>query len=241
MNRSRSAVRGVACSPGRGQPLAARARPLVAEADAMVATWSREAGTGAADRLCVGIMLDGAGAATVPMLRAFRAAFPQVAVHVRALNAHRVVDGVIDGSVDVALLHGPVDDARVAVVPLFTEPRIAAVSLASPHADAAQLTCGRLRHTARPHPPTGSARRLGGLLHPRARTRRRAARPVRRAHSVPGGAALRDRPRPGLPDDARDLRHTYPGRALRRALRAGSGPPAGHVRDRAPPPGRPGR
>jgi DNA-binding transcriptional LysR family regulator len=126
-----------------GERLAARARPLVAEADAMVAT-VREAGTGAADQLRVGIMLDGAGAATVPMLRAFRAAFPQVAVHVRRLHADRVVDGVIDGSVDVALLHGPVDDPRVAVVPLFTEPRIAAVSLASPHADAPQLTAADL-------------------------------------------------------------------------------------------------
>lgn len=129
--------RGCALTPA-GERLAARARPLVAEADTMVAA-VRDAGTGAADRLRVGIMLDGAGAATVPMLRAFRAAFPGVAVHVRRLHADRVVDAVVDGSIDIALLHGPVEDERVAVVPLFTEPRIAAVSLASPHADAPQL------------------------------------------------------------------------------------------------------
>ncbi len=129
----------------------------------------REAGARAAERLRVGIMLDGAGAATVPMLRLFRAAFPEVAVHVFRLHADRVLDAVVDGSVDVALLHGPVDDERVAVTPLFTEPRVAAVSLASPHADAPRLSAADLvAEPARIRRP-GVRADWEGLLHPRAR------------------------------------------------------------------------
>lgn len=126
-----------------GELLAARARPLVAEADAMVGT-VRQSAAISAHALRVGIMLDGAGAATVPMLRAFRSAFPHMTVDVRRMHADRVVEAVIDGSVDVALLHGPVDDERVAITPLFTEPRVAAVSLASPHADALELSAADL-------------------------------------------------------------------------------------------------
>ncbi len=134
--------RGCTLTPA-GERLVARARPLVAEADALVGA-VRQSAASAADCLRVGIMLDGAGPATVPMLRAFQAAFPAVAVDVRRLHADRVIDAVVDGSVHVALLHGPVDDERVAVTPLFTEPRVAAVSLASPHADAAQLRAADL-------------------------------------------------------------------------------------------------
>ena len=77
--------RGCTLTPA-GERLVARARPLVAEADALVGA-VRQSAASAADVLRVGIMLDGAGPATVPMLRAFRAAFPEVAVEVRRPSA----------------------------------------------------------------------------------------------------------------------------------------------------------
>lgn len=126
-----------------GERLTAVARPLVAEADALFAAirTPRDVPPG---RLRVGLLLDGVGAATAAMLAAFRAAQPHVTVGVRRMHADRVVDALLDGSTDVALLHGPVHDERIEVLPLFTEPRIVAVSAASPLADADVLTAADL-------------------------------------------------------------------------------------------------
>lgn len=125
-----------------GERLVARARPLVAEADALLA------GVRAVDTptgvLRIGLMLDGAGAATVPMITAFRRTHPHVPVHVTRMHADRVVDAVLDGAIDAALMHGPVRDDRIAVTPLFTEERIAAVSADSPLADAPVLRAADL-------------------------------------------------------------------------------------------------
>jgi DNA-binding transcriptional LysR family regulator len=131
-----------------GARLAGAARPLLAEADALRA--------GLADiepsppgLLRVGLMLDGAGAATAPMLAAFRAHHPETTIRVQRLHADRVVDALLDATVDVAQLHGPTLDPHIEVLALFTEPRIAAVSARShspTHPPCLPPTCS-------PHPP----------------------------------------------------------------------------------------
>ncbi len=133
-------ARGCTLTPA-GSQLAASSRALLADADALVATLRDATPPG---RLRVGLMLDGLGAATAPLLREFRTAHPDVPLSVRRLGADRIVDALLDGTVDVALLHGPVDDDRIEVLPLFTEPRVAAVSAAGRLADAPALTAADL-------------------------------------------------------------------------------------------------
>jgi DNA-binding transcriptional LysR family regulator len=75
-------------------------------------------------------------------------------VHVRRLHADRIVAALLDGSIDVALLQGPVDDERIDVLPLFSQPRVAAVSAAGELSDAAQLrTADLLARPARTRRP----------------------------------------------------------------------------------------
>jgi DNA-binding transcriptional LysR family regulator len=125
-----------------GERLVARARPLVAAADALLAP--PEPAVRVDDALRLGLMLDGAGAATATMLAAWRRAHPDRPVRVRRLHADRVVDALLDGTVDAALLHGPVHDERLELLPLFTEPRIAALSPATALADAPVLRAADL-------------------------------------------------------------------------------------------------
>jgi DNA-binding transcriptional LysR family regulator len=127
-----------------GARLVGAARPLLAEADALLVRARTAVETPPTGVLRVGLMLDGLGVLTLPVLRAFSAAYPDVAVRVARMHADRVVDAVLDGSVDVALLHGPVPDEQIEVHVLFTEPRIAAVSAASELADAPVLSAADL-------------------------------------------------------------------------------------------------
>ncbi len=89
--------------------------------------------------LRVGLLTDGAGPLTAPIVAAFRAARPRVQVGVRTLQPGDGVEPLLDGRVDVALLHGPQPDDRVDLLPLFTEPRVVAVAADSPLADAPSL------------------------------------------------------------------------------------------------------
>jgi DNA-binding transcriptional LysR family regulator len=134
--------RGCALTPA-GARLASAARPLLAEADALRAGLA-ECEPAPAGLLRVGLMLDGLGAATAPLLAAFRATHPAIRILVQRLHADRVVDALLDRSVDVALLHGPVEDDRIEILELYTEPRIAAVSAGSPLADAGVLAAADL-------------------------------------------------------------------------------------------------
>jgi DNA-binding transcriptional LysR family regulator len=115
-----------------GERLVAAARPLLADADDLVGRLRDRHTPG---RLRVGIMLDGLGAMTAPLLRDFRAAHPRAVLHVRRLDADRIVAALLDGSID---------DERIDVLPLFSEPRVAAVSAAGELSDAPELAAADL-------------------------------------------------------------------------------------------------
>lgn len=89
--------------------------------------------------LRVGLLVDGAGPMTGPILSAFGAARPAVDLTVSRLRPHDAIGSLLDRDVDVAILHGPFDCSRLDVVELFSEPRVAAVSAADPRADAVTL------------------------------------------------------------------------------------------------------
>lgn len=141
----RVGVRLVARNPGgveltpAGRALREHAAATVAAADELDRAM-RAHRDGAAGRLRVGLSMDGAGPLTAPILAAARDARPNAELQVTALEPRLGIGPVVDGAVDVAILHGPMpDDGRVAIAPLFSEPRVAVVSAAGRLADADRL------------------------------------------------------------------------------------------------------
>ena len=135
--------RGCSLTPA-GRRTVATARQILAQTDqlAVLAQQAAEPDTG--NRLRVGVLLDGLGRATMPVLAGFRAAMPSVELSVRRIQPHELTGALVDGLVDVALVHGPFADERIDSVPLFTEQRAVVVSAADPRADAAELSADDL-------------------------------------------------------------------------------------------------
>jgi DNA-binding transcriptional LysR family regulator len=115
---------------GAGAALLEHARALLASADAAVAAVRQQA-TGQAGTLTVGLFENAAAELTPAILQAFRAARPLASLRLEQLGPVDMEDAVARGRVDVALLRLPVTDERLAVTPLFREPRV--VLLASAH------------------------------------------------------------------------------------------------------------
>lgn len=97
-----------------GATLVEHARETVASADRLQAAMD-EHRDGRRGRLRVGLLMDGAGLLTAPILAAFRDARPAVELAVRVLDPSECDGPILDGLVDVALLHGPPPvDERIA-------------------------------------------------------------------------------------------------------------------------------
>lgn len=133
-------ARGCSLTPA-GERVVAAARAVLLRADHV----ARAADEPPTDGLLrVGLLLDGLGAQTAPLLAAFRAAMPAVELAVQRIQPHELSGALAGGTVDVALIHGPVADDRLRVVPLFTEPRAAVLSRADDRADATTLAADDL-------------------------------------------------------------------------------------------------
>jgi DNA-binding transcriptional LysR family regulator len=147
---------GVELTPA-GATLREHARRTVAAADALAAAMQAHR-DGREGVLRVGLLMDGAGPLTAPILLAFRATRPAVALTVRALDPAHGLAPLVDGAVDVAILHGPYpEDERIQREPLFEEPRVVAVAARGELADAPRLGAADLverpvggRHPAMP-------------------------------------------------------------------------------------------
>jgi DNA-binding transcriptional LysR family regulator len=74
-------------------------------------------------RLRVGIFAQGAGHLTLPILREFEAAHPEVELEVGEVYPAQLVTGLVDSRIDVLLAPGELEDARLDVDILFHEPR----------------------------------------------------------------------------------------------------------------------
>jgi DNA-binding transcriptional LysR family regulator len=122
-----------------GRTLLEDAVPLLAAADATRRRVQQAArGTGA---LVVGFRT---GIIPTAAVRAFAAAHPDVAVETKRLEWDDQEQNVLTGCVDVAYVRRPVDDRALKLVPLFTEPRLAALPADHPLATRAELTLAEL-------------------------------------------------------------------------------------------------
>ena len=118
-----------------GLLFAGRARTLVDDADQTLAAVRARADrrTG---RLRVGVLEHSFSELTTPVLTAFRAAHPDVAVHVRSVDFLQHATALLEGEVDVILARPPVFDPRIHVDPVFVEPVVVALSIDHPLAAA---------------------------------------------------------------------------------------------------------
>ncbi|MGI5438929.1 LysR family transcriptional regulator [Streptomyces shenzhenensis] len=110
---------GVTLTPA-GRQLLDDARQLLAAADA-TRRRVRRAARGPR-RLVVGFR---AGVVVTPVLRAFGAAHPDVAVHARRVERDDQERLILDGTVDLAYVRRPVHERGLTLLPLFTEDRVA--------------------------------------------------------------------------------------------------------------------
>jgi DNA-binding transcriptional LysR family regulator len=113
-----------------GRQLAEDARSLLAAADA---TRERVIHAAQAQRLTVGFFTGDLTLA--PAMRMFAGSHPDVAVDVHRIYWDDQTRGVLDGSVDLALVHLPIDDEGLELEPLHTEPRFAILAADHPLAD----------------------------------------------------------------------------------------------------------
>ena len=119
-----------------GRQLADDARSLLASADAMCERVLRAAEAPAS--LTVGFFtgdntLGGA-------MREFTAVHPETVIAVRRIYWHNQTRAVLDGTVDVALVHLPIDDEGLRFELLHSEPRYAVLAADHPLADAGRVS-----------------------------------------------------------------------------------------------------
>lgn len=114
-----------------GKQLLEDAVPLLAASSALEQR-TRLAGRGPA-RFAVGFM---PGTPSTPIIREFANRAPYLSIDVVFTSVTDQVDFLIDGRVDVCFVRLPLDDDSFTVLPLFPEPRVAAVPAAHPLADA---------------------------------------------------------------------------------------------------------
>ena len=84
------------------------------------------------------------GEHTTPLLRAWRAAYPQVPLHVYRIDDRTA--GLTRGDVDVAVLRTVPDDDRLQITVLYHERRHAVLPAGHPLAERAELDLADLRH-----------------------------------------------------------------------------------------------
>jgi DNA-binding transcriptional LysR family regulator len=120
---------------GAGRQLLDDAGPLLAAADAARRRVERAAR--GEDTLVVGFR---AGIRVADAVRAFTAAHPRTRVEVRRVEWDDQADAVRDGRVDLAYVRLPVTGGGLDVLPLYREPRMAALPAAHPLAARREVT-----------------------------------------------------------------------------------------------------
>ncbi|WP_093715642.1 LysR family transcriptional regulator [Actinacidiphila alni] len=119
------------------------ARPLLATS---LAAQQRVRAAGREDNnFTVGFM---PGVAVTPILREFSRTAPDVRVEVLHTSVTDQVDYLLDGRVDVCFVRMPLPSGMFEVIPLFPEPRVAALSSGHPLAERKAVSLHELRDLA---------------------------------------------------------------------------------------------
>jgi DNA-binding transcriptional LysR family regulator len=101
------------------------------------------------------------GISPTPLVRALRRRLPDLEVDVIRTSWDDQVEVVHDGRADLSLVRLPIDRAGVVVVPVFTEPRVAALSRTHPLAGRESVTLDDLAGLPLLQDPTAVPELLG--------------------------------------------------------------------------------
>ena len=126
-----------------GEALMDHARQSVAHADAAREAL-RQFRTRDTGHLRIGILSNGAGPLTPPIIRSFMVAYPLAQLTVHRLNYRDYVGALIGHRVDVAFVRPDPGDDRLDVIRLSAERRVAVVPTTHRLADAAQIAAGEV-------------------------------------------------------------------------------------------------
>jgi DNA-binding transcriptional LysR family regulator len=125
--------RKVALTPA-GHALLEQAPALLSALESAVET-ARQAGQGASGKLTVGLLATAALDVTPRLLRAFAAARPGVEVSLRNISIDEPSGGVATGEADVSIVWLPFRSERLAIEPLYDDPRLAVLPADHPLAE----------------------------------------------------------------------------------------------------------
>jgi DNA-binding transcriptional LysR family regulator len=117
--------RGVALTAA-GETFLRDARMLLAELDRAVEA-ARRAGAGTTGLVRLGFVGSAAYPIVPDVVRAFRAAHPEVEVRLRELSTSEQLEALTGGALDVGFVRTPLDERTVEVEPIATEPIVAAL------------------------------------------------------------------------------------------------------------------
>ncbi|HEY1481011.1 MAG TPA: LysR family substrate-binding domain-containing protein [Gaiellales bacterium] len=81
-----------------------------------------------------------AGVLVTPAVRAFAAERPDVAIEVRSIDWDDQEEQILSGRIDIAYVRRPIDERGLRLVPLFSEPRLAALPVGHRLAGRDELT-----------------------------------------------------------------------------------------------------
>jgi len=117
---------GVELTPA-GEDFAVHARAILNAADDAAAAMKEHA---RGDTLRVGAISGvlAAGELTLPILRAFRRATPNVTLHATSLSLTDQLGPLLGGAMDVAIVRAPLDHPDIELIPVAREPRVLLVS-----------------------------------------------------------------------------------------------------------------
>lgn len=126
-----------------GEAFLPRAQAILAEVDAASAE-ARVVHQASQTHLRVGLFCESAGELTPLVIAAFRAAMPDVHLTFHELSMVDQVDALLAERVDVAFVRAPLAHTQLELVPLFAEPRYAAVGATHELADRDHVTLADL-------------------------------------------------------------------------------------------------
>lgn len=118
-------VRGTSLTDA-GRVLLEEARRILREVD-QAARMTREVGSGQVGRLGLGFVPSASNAVLPPILRRFKAAFPDVRLHLQEMPPDRIVERLHDRRIDAGFFYLPIDDPSLHVRAIADESLVLAV------------------------------------------------------------------------------------------------------------------
>ncbi|MCW3003955.1 MAG: Transcriptional regulator [Conexibacter sp.] len=126
-----------------GRALLVEARQLLVQLDQAIRVVQR-VGSGQVGRLGVGFVPSASNSALPPLLRTFRARYPDVELYLREMQPDELLRGLHEGRLDVAFLYLPFDDETLASRPVSVEPLVVALGDDHPLAVRSQVAMEEL-------------------------------------------------------------------------------------------------